>query len=90
MEKGDIGLVIFGGNLLYIHALMMPISLTAFGVNYNQPLRRLAPKPSSISVQIIVRIWPATTGSAPILLAATSMAVCINYLTKIFNRSNLK
>jgi len=47
---------IFGGNLLYITASIMPISLTAFGVKYTAPFRISALKASRISVQIIVRI----------------------------------
>jgi len=55
---------------------MMPISLNAFGVNHNHPLRRSQEKASRISVQIIVRIWPANPGGAPVFLAATSMVAC--------------
>jgi hypothetical protein len=86
LEKGDIGLGIFGGNLLYILALMMPISLTAFGVKYNHPFRISALKASRISVQIIVLIWREDCEGADVFLASTSMVAWENYLTKNFNR----
>jgi hypothetical protein len=85
-RKEKLVLGIFGGNLLYTYALMMPIRLNAFGVNHNQPFRIPVPKASRISVQIIVRIWPENPGGTPVLLAATSMAACKNCQTKNFNR----
>jgi hypothetical protein len=89
-RKEKLVLGIFGGNLLYYIALMVPICLNAFGVNHNQPLRISTTRELRISVQNLVRTWPENARLNPLLLAATSMAACKNYLTKNFNRSGQK
>jgi len=77
---------IFGGNLSYSIALMVPNTLNGFRVNNSKPLQRSGDLPSRISVQIIVRNRSPKPGYPYGLPAVTSMVAYKNSLTKNFNR----